>query len=179
MSFSAKPYSRPLAASHASTVTRPLPTSRVSTGHRIPPSRGAETLRTIPGSDQRRSDKEVLNTKPIAGGGKGQKSSDDPILFQDFFKSVGPRTYAAQLKQAKNGNHYLILTEGKRDSKTNELRKHSLYLFSEDFPEFFRLVKHTAEFIKTNPVAPAVRERQKKHWDRQRTAKPSPETAAA
>ena len=25
------------------------------------------------------------------------------ILFQKFFKSVGPRTYAAQVKRAKNG----------------------------------------------------------------------------
>ena len=35
------------------------------------------------------------------------------ILFQQFFKSANPqRTYAAQLKRASNGNHYLVLTEG-------------------------------------------------------------------
>src|SRR5260370_157969 len=49
----------------------------------------------------------------------GKKTSDDhEILFQHWFKSVGPRTYAAQLKKAGNGNHYLVLTEGRRDDKT-------------------------------------------------------------
>ena len=55
-------------------------------------------------------------------------SADQPakpapqIIFQKYFKSVGPRTYAAQVKVATNGNHFLVLTEGKRDEK-NELRK--------------------------------------------------------
>src|SRR5689334_22548662 len=40
------------------------------------------------------------------------------ILFQKFFKSVGPRTYASQIKEAGNGNHFLVLTEGKRDEET-------------------------------------------------------------
>src|SRR5689334_13186406 len=55
------------------------------------------------------------------------------ILSQKYFKSVGPRTYAAQLMEAGNGNHYLVLTEGKRDEKTGEVRKSKLFVFSEDF----------------------------------------------
>ena len=52
-----------------------------------------------------------------------QDKPEDVVLFQKWFKSVGPRTYAAQVKRAGNGNHFLVLTEGKRDPQTNELRK--------------------------------------------------------
>src|SRR5688572_10098662 len=73
------------------------------------------------------------------------------ILFQKFFRSVGPRTYAAQVKRATNGNHYLVLTEGKRDEKTGDVRKCRVFVYSEDFVELFRLIKAAAEFIKDNP----------------------------
>jgi hypothetical protein len=86
------------------------------------------------------------------------------ILFQRFFKSVGPRTYAAQVKRARNGNHYLVLTEGQRDEKTGDLRKSRVFIYSEDFVEFFRLIKGAAEFIKEHPVPPEVRERQQQRW---------------
>ena len=89
------------------------------------------------------------------------------ILFQQFFKSVGPRTYAAQVKRAANGNHFLVLTEGKRDEKTNELRKSRLFIYSEDFVEFFKLMKASAEFVKANPVDPAVRAKREKVWAKQ------------
>src|SRR3954451_2346695 len=77
---------------------------------------------------------------------KAQPEAEHEILFQKFFKSVGPRTYAAQVKKARNGNHYLVLTEGKRDDKTAEVRKTRLFVYSEDFVEFFRLIKSAAEF---------------------------------
>jgi hypothetical protein len=56
--------------------------------------------------------------------------SEAKILFQRYFKSVGPRTYAAQVKQAGNGNHFLVLTEGKRDDSSGEVRKTRLFIFS-------------------------------------------------
>ena len=86
------------------------------------------------------------------------------ILFQQFFKSVGPRTYAAQVKQAGNGNHFLVLTEGKRDEKTGEIRKSRLFIYSEDFVAYFRLLQDTAQFIKSNPVDPAVKAKRDKFW---------------
>jgi hypothetical protein len=91
-------------------------------------------------------------------------AAEAEILFQKFFKSVGPRTYAAQVKRAKNDNHFLVLTEGKRDDKTDEVRKTRLFVFSEDFPEFFRMLHETAQFIKANPVPDEVRERRAKFW---------------
>lgn len=108
----------------------------------------------------RRSNPRVTQSKP----NESKEKKPDPILFQTFFKSVGPRTYAAQMKEAKNGNHYLVLTEGKRDPKTDELRKISLYLFSEDFQKFFHLMRETADWIKANPVSEEVAQRQAKRW---------------
>jgi len=92
------------------------------------------------------------------------KSADHEILFQNYFKSVGPRTYAAQVKKAGNGNHYLVLTEGKRDEKTNEVRKTRLFVYSEDFVEFFKMIKGAAEFIKANPVPDYVKRKREEYW---------------
>lgn len=103
--------------------------------------------------------------------GEAQKP-DHPITFQSFFKSVGPRTYAAQVKIATNGNHYLVLTEGQRDDKTGEVRKKRVNIFSEDFAAFFKLLRETAEHIHAHPVPEEVRQRQAKFWSRKRKAKP-------
>ena len=102
-----------------------------------------------------------------ATGSQTGPKPDPKILFQSYFKSVGPRTYAAQLKEAANGNHFLVLTEGKRDDASGDVKKTKLFVFSEDFPAFFRLVKETAEFIKANPVSDKVKQRREKFWAKQ------------
>src|SRR3954449_3469090 len=86
------------------------------------------------------------STRPAPAAPVAQKKSSDdhPILFQKFFKSVGPRTYAAQVKQASNGNHYLILTEGYRKPDSDDVRKTRIFLYSEDFIDFFRMLHETA-----------------------------------
>lgn len=88
------------------------------------------------------------------------------ILFQKYFKSIGPRTYAAQIKEAGNGNHFIVLTEGRRDETNGEVRKTRLVVFSEDFIAFFRMLQETAQFIKANPVPDAVRRKREKFWAR-------------
>ena len=125
-----------------------------------------------------------------AGGGK---NAEPKILFQKYFKSVGPRTYAAQLKEAGNGNHFLVLTEGKRDPETNEVKKLKLFVYSEDFPAYFRMLHETAQFIKAHPVSQEIKMRRMRHWakkeaeqataareaaERQAAAKPRPVTPA-
>src|SRR5579864_5646801 len=94
--------------------------------------------------------------------------AEHEILKQSWFKSVGPRTYAAQVKKAGNGNHFLVITEGKRDDSTGDIRKSRLFLFSEDFAEFFRMLHETAKFIRENPVPDDVRRRRENFWDKQR-----------
>jgi hypothetical protein len=106
---------------------------------------------------------------PYRRSGKQSGPKPEPkILFQQFFKSVGPRTYVAQVKEAANGNHFLVLTEGKRDDKTNELRKSRVYLYSEDFVAFFRLMQDTAQFIKAHPIDPKVKAKRDKIWAKKR-----------
>ena len=101
--------------------------------------------------------------KPAAMAPKVEKPEAE-IIFQKFFKSVGPRTYASQIKRAGNGNHFLVLTEGKRDDKTGEVRKTRVFVFSEDFGAFFRMLHETAQFIKANPVSEEVRRKREKFW---------------
>ena len=112
--------------------------------------------------------------KPVAAP-RGDKQPD-PILFQTYFKSVGPRTYAAQMKRANNGNHYLVFTEGKRDKETDEVRKTSLFVFSEDFPAFFKMLKETAECVRAHPVPAEVAAKRQQFWKRdgKRSAIPRP-----
>jgi hypothetical protein len=95
-----------------------------------------------------------------------RNAGEQKILFQKFFKSVGPRTYAAQVKEANNGNHFLVLTEGKRDDATGEVRKTRLFVFSEDFAEFFDLLEQAARFIKAHPVPEEVEQRRRRFWKR-------------
>jgi hypothetical protein len=100
----------------------------------------------------------------------GKPKVEPKILFQSYFKSVGPRTYAAQVKEAGNGNHFLVLTEGKRDDASGDVKKTRLFVFSEDFADFFKLMKQTAEFIKANPVSAKVKQRREKFWAKQAAA---------
>ena len=119
-----------------------------------------------------------LRSAPASGGatatataspraaGPSQKP-DHEILFQKYFKSVGPRTYAAQLKRANNGNEYLVLTEGKREDKTGDVRKTRVFVYSEDFVAFFRMLHETAQYIREHPVSDDVRQRRERHWAKQ------------
>jgi hypothetical protein len=104
--------------------------------------------------------------------------AEHKILFQDYFKSVGPRTYAAQLKEASNGNHFLVLTEGRREKDSDQVRKTMLYIFSEDFEDFFAMVRKTAEFVKDHPVPEKVRRQQEKFWKQKSDRKPAATTSA-
>ncbi len=95
---------------------------------------------------------------------KAGPKPEPKILFQSYFKSVGPRTYAAQMKEAANGNHFLVLTEGKRDESSGDVKKTRLFVFSEDFVAFFRLMKETSEFIKAHPLSEKVKQKREKFW---------------
>ena len=83
------------------------------------------------------------------------------ILFQKYFHSVGPRTYATQVKELANGNHLLVITEGKRDPESGEVRKTRLLVFGEDFSAFFKLLQETAGFIRANPLSEEIREKRR------------------
>jgi hypothetical protein len=100
------------------------------------------------------------------------------ILFQNWFKSVGPRTYAVQVKKANNGNHFLVLTEGKRDEASGEVRKTRFFLYSEDFVEFFKMLKEAAVFIREHPVPADVKRRQDRRWAKVNSSTKAPSIKA-
>src|SRR5262245_38267222 len=107
----------------------------------------------------------VAPVAPAAPAKASRGGKDDhKILFQKYFKSIGPRTYAVQIKESSNGNHYIVLTEGKRDLMTNEVRKTRLFVYSEDFAHYFRMLHETAQFIKTHPVAEDIKVRRQRYW---------------
>ncbi|MGH7215203.1 MAG: DUF3276 family protein [Tepidisphaeraceae bacterium] len=108
--------------------------------------------------------------RPAAKPGPAGDRPEPKILFQNYFKSVGPRTYAAQVKQAANGNHFLVLTEGKRDETSGQVRKTRLFVYSEDFAQFFRMLHDTACWIRANPVPDAIKQRRATFWARKNTA---------
>jgi hypothetical protein len=135
--------------------------------------------RFLPKSEQRFSKPQALRPtapalRPVVSNvtRTDDTGADEKILFQKYFKSVGPRTYAVQVKEARNGNHALVLIEGKRDDKSGEVRKHRLYLWSEDFVEFFRMLQETVQFIKTNPVPESIRRKRKAFWAKQDSPRP-------
>lgn len=100
----------------------------------------------------------------VASPSKPDGKQDSDILFQTYFKSVGPRTYAAQVKRAGNGNHFVVLTEGKRDENSGEVRKTRLYVFSEDFSAFFKMLQETAVFIRANPLPEEIKQKRANYW---------------
>lgn len=104
---------------------------------------------------------------PPASLAAGAAKPEADILFQTYFKSVGPRTYAAQVKKAGNGNHFVVLTEGKKDPNTGEPRKTRLFVFSEDFKSFFKMLQETAIFIRENPVPEEIKKKREKFWAKQ------------
>jgi hypothetical protein len=95
---------------------------------------------------------------------RNRPKPEHKILFQKYFKSVGPRTYAAQLMEAGNGNHYLVLTEGKRDEKSGEVRKTKLFFFSEDFEACEAMLRQMFAHIKAHPVPAEVRNKRQRFW---------------
>jgi hypothetical protein len=109
-------------------------------------------------------------SSPANGNGKTNGNSkvngkpEPKVLFQKFFKSIGPRTYATQIKELSNGNHLLVITEGKRDEETGEVRKTRVFVYGEDFTAFFRLLHETATFIRANPLSEEVRRKRDRFW---------------
>src|SRR5215210_2278913 len=88
-----------------------------------------------------------VSSRPVSSNGRGRpaaprKDAQHEILFQNYFKSVNPqRTYAAQVKKAGNGNHYVVFTEGRREDATGEVRKTRIFVYSEDFIAFFKMLQ--------------------------------------
>jgi hypothetical protein len=192
------------AGGNATSLNRTQTPNRADTANQAaPPKQAAPTNRTPTPPNASNADRSASERRPYRPSGQpagtrgsrpaqgypskagaaaagGQNKPDAEILFQKYFKSVGPRTYAAQIKRAGNGNHFVVLTEAKRDDKTDEVRKTRLFLFSEDFVAFFRMLHETAQFIRQNPVPDDVRKKRERFWTRKSTgARRSPSSGTS
>lgn len=78
----------------------------------------------------------------------GSNGQERPVVFQKYFKSGG-RTYASQVKIASNSKRYLVLTEGVRDSETQEVKKHIIRVFESDLKEFFAMLQETVLYLRS------------------------------
>jgi hypothetical protein len=118
------------------------------------------------------------NSAPSSAKSAAGKPKVEPkIIHQTFFRSVGPRTYASQVKELGNGNQLLVLTEGKRDDATGEVRKTRLFVYAEDFSAFFKMLKESAAFISAHPLPEAVRKKRQQFWAKQAAESKSPRPA--
>src|SRR5688500_13748728 len=93
-------------------------------------------------------------------------AKEPKILFQKYFKSIGTRSYAAHLKENDKGNQFLVLTESKRDPASGETKKTKVFVYSEDFAQYFRMLHETAQFIKAHPVSEEVKLKRQRYWAR-------------
>jgi hypothetical protein len=93
-------------------------------------------------------------------------AKEPKILFQKYFKSIGTRAYAAHLKENDKGNQFLVLTESKRDPASGETKKTKVFVYSEDFAQYFRMLHETAQFIKAHPISEEMKLKRQRYWAR-------------
>ncbi len=66
---------------------------------------------------------------------------------------AGKRTYFFDVKETKNGDYYLILTESKKrfvEGKNPFFEKHKVFLYKEDFQKFSDALQDAIKFIEEN-----------------------------
>ena len=74
-------------------------------------------------------------------------NQERPVIFQKYFKSNN-RTYAAQIKLSQIGKKYLVLTQGVRDPETDQLKKHTIFVFEQDLKDFFAMLQETVVYLR-------------------------------
>jgi len=75
---------------------------------------------------------------------------------EDIFSQAvraGKRTYFFDVKETRNGQQYLTITESKKRFNTEDgkffYEKHKIFLYNEDFEKFANGLKTAIEFIET------------------------------
>ena len=83
---------------------------------------------------------------------EAKKESKKKFRENIFTKSVraGKRTYYFDVKETKNGERYVTLTERKRRYNADgsyKVEKHKIFLYREDFEEFADALDDIIEFV--------------------------------
>ena len=108
-----------------------------------------------------------------------EERNDEQKDFREniFTKSVraGKRTYYLDVKETKNGERYVTITERKRrynNDGSYKVEKHKIFLYQEDFDDFADALDDTIDFIQTgNQFNPEISdpEANKTKEDQERT----------
>ena len=80
---------------------------------------------------------------------------------------AGRRTYFFDVRETKASDYYLTITESKKftnDDGTFFYKKHKIYLYKEDFPEFKNILSEMIEFIIKNRVEEVISEKHQKNY---------------
>jgi Protein of unknown function (DUF3276) len=84
--------------------------------------------------------------------GKGRKGSDREEIFSKVLKA-GKRTYFFDVKNTRNEELYLTITESKKridDDGRFVYDKHKIFLYREDFEDFVEYLNAVVGYVKKN-----------------------------
>lgn len=85
--------------------------------------------------------------------------SEKDLVYSESVKA-GKRIYYFDVKQSRNGDRYIAITESKKinegtmDNPRFVFEKHKLFLYKEDYEKFVEALMHTLDVAKGN--APAI-----------------------
>tara|TARA_B100001094_G_scaffold72931_1_gene69221 strand:- start:97 stop:519 length:423 start_codon:yes stop_codon:yes gene_type:complete len=97
------------------------------------------------------------------------ENQKDYNVEEIFSKAVraGRRTYFFDVRETKAGDYYLTITESKKftnEDGTFYYKKHKIYLYKEDFPEFNSSLKETCDYIIENKGEEVISEKHDKDY---------------
>ncbi len=72
-------------------------------------------------------------------------------LFSRRIRS-GKRTYFFDVRETRNNDCYIVITESKKRFEDGTFIKHKIFLYKEDFDNFSNVLKEAFEFIKNNSI---------------------------
>ncbi len=85
------------------------------------------------------------------GGGPRREIRDEVFSKQ---VRAGKRRYFFDVRDTRQGDFYLTITEIKRTFEGESPEKHKLFLYKEDFAKFVRGLQETVDYIKRELLSP-------------------------
>lgn len=97
---------------------------------------------------------------------KREEFEREEILSRNI--KAGKRTYFFDVKQTRNEDKYLVITESKKNFNDNDgsfsYEKHKIFLYKEDYEKFATMLNDMIAFMKEGKMPPE-QENSKKDFD--------------